>query len=280
MVICCRMVGRIAYCAKLENKLDIDEYRLSPYVPVNWYSEGGAVKKMHLLENKGLPSFYNWRFITLTIDPLKFKSAESSYHYVKKRFRYFIRAIKKQFNLSSDLQWICKLEFTEKGYPHWHLMLNHKKPLCVSTVKDIWGYGLVNIKRCTDKRMPYAFKYITKEASGLPFWFLKLSRPRILQTSGIFPSLVKKTPSQASVENQSPRAFGGRENLGERLKRYSTTIQLAKFVKDRWLPVKTINIYQPFNRFLCGIFNTYKNLLRYESPTRVFIPINQIEIIV
>ena len=73
------------------NKINqnIEEIEVKPYIPANWYTEQGALKKMNLLQKKGLPSFNNWRFITLTVDPLKFKNSESAYLHVKKRFRYF-----------------------------------------------------------------------------------------------------------------------------------------------------------------------------------------------
>ena len=194
-----------------------NEIEVTPYIPANWYSPEGAFKKLNLLKKKGLPNFHNWRFITLTIDQLKFKDSESAYHHIKKNFRYFIRSLKNYLEVD-HLRWISKLEFQENGYAHWHMLVDYRKPIDVSVLCDIWGYGLVHIARNKEKEMPYTFKYITKQVDGLPVWFLALSRPRVLQTSGIFPK-AKNKPSTKESKNKKPKT-----TLGDRLVAYTKSI--------------------------------------------------------
>ena len=194
-----------------------------PYQPANWYSETGAKKKLYQLEKKGLPNFYNWRFVTLTIDPLKFKSEQSAYEYVKPRMRYFVRSLKSFLEID-HLQYAWKLEFQENGMPHWHMLINYKKPICVKSLTKIWSYGRIDIKRCKDKNFPYTFKYCSKSIDGLPKWFLEYKRPRLFQSSGIFPAdslqLVNEEKGEEVDNNSSPT-----ETLGERLIRYSKMVQ-------------------------------------------------------
>lgn len=209
---------------KVKNQLG-SSIEVVPYQPANWYSEIGAQKKLALLKNKGLPSFYNWRFITLTVDPHKFKSAESAYYYIKERMRYFIRSLKSFLEID-HLQYVWKLEFQENGMPHWHMLLNYKDKVCVQALTKLWKFGRVDIQRCKDKNFPYTFKYVTKQIDGLPTWFLKLSRPRLFQSSGIFPkceSVSTEEKGEQAETNCSPP-----ETLGDRLIRYSKTVQFKK----------------------------------------------------
>lgn len=265
---------------RTEEKDQIEEAQISPYIPANWFTERGAFKKMKQLENKGLPSFYNWRFLTLTVDPKKFKSNESAYNYIKPRFRFFIRNLKKAFGLD-DLQYCWKLEFQENGNPHWHMLINVKQSMCLKTIYDLWGYGSINIKRCTDKKLPYAFKYISKDQKELPNWFLKLSRPRVFQSSGIFPSEDKNDPVVATnkIEQLPDQPEKKKENLGERLERYSKTIIVSMQTKFGFFPTLLINTKQNFNDFFLNMHNALGTYLRYESPQRVFVPLQYIQYI-
>jgi hypothetical protein len=198
-----------------------------PYQPANWYSEIGAQKKLFQLEKKGLPNFYNWRFVTLTVDPLKFNSEQSAYEHIKERMRYFIRSLKSFLNIS-ELQYAWKLEFQENGMPHWHMLINYKRPIDVHELTRLWSYGRIDIKRCKDKVFPYTFKYASKSVEGLPKWFLKYKRPRLFQSSGIFQdskeSVNEENEEEVETNSSSPQS----ETLGQRLVRYSKTVQFKK----------------------------------------------------
>ena len=237
-----------------------------PYQPANWYSEVGAQKKLYQLEKKGLPNFYNWRFVTLTVDPLKFKSEQSAYEHIKTRMRYFIRSLKSFLNIS-ELQYAWKLEFQENGMPHWHMLINYKRPICVQTLTKLWSYGRVDIKRCKDKVFPYTFKYATKSIDGLPTWFLEYKRPRLFQSSGIFPksndpdwSVSMENEEEAENNSSSP------ETLGKRLSRYQSMVQFKKSGK----------IFQLFNAG-CEWVQSFKTLIKFPhvefvSPFKLIVP--------
>lgn len=232
-----------------------------PYQPCNWYSEKGAQKKLYQLEKKGLPSFYNWRFITLTVDPLKFNSEQSAYEHIRDRMRYFIRSLK-GFLGRTELQYCWKLEFQENGMPHWHMLVNYKKQINVQELTNLWSYGRVDIKRCTDKNFPYTFKYASKSVEGLPKWFLNYIRPRLFQSSGIFPKVDQNDSVSDGKEEEAEPNSSSPETLGQRLKRYQGMVQFKRsgnkyslFNADcKWVESFKLLIKFPYVEFI----NQYK----------------------
>lgn len=235
---------------------------VSPYVPCNWYSERGAQKKLSLLKKKGLPSFKDWRFLTLTVDGEKFKSAQSAYEYIKPRMRYFIREVKKYLKID-QLDYMWKLEFQENGMPHWHMLINYKKPICVSTLFQLWGFGYVDIERCKTKGLPYILKYISKSNEGLPSWFKQYSRPRVFQSSGIFPSS-SDVENGDSGEVNKPKSPP--ESLGSRLERYKNTVTLSKNGRT----FKTVNV--KVNWAFSFLFLISFSFAEFIHPEQISIP--------
>jgi hypothetical protein len=255
---------------KVKNHLG-SSIEVVPYQPSNWYSEIGAQKKLYQLEKKGLPNFYNWRFVTLTVDPLKFKSEQSAYEHIKTRMRYFIRSLKVYLEIN-DLRYAWKLEFQENGMPHWHMLIDHKKPIDVKHLTKLWKYGRIDIKRCKDKAFPYTFKYCSKNIEGLPSWFLEYKRPRLFQSSGIFPKSndpdwsVSEEKGEGEETNPSPS-----ETLGERLKRYQSMVQFKKSGKIFQLFHAGCNWMQSFRMLIkfphVEFINSFKLIVPYEILT-------------
>ena len=243
---------------------------VSPYVPCNWYSERGAQKKLALLKKKGLPSFKDWRFITLTVDPEKFKSPKSAYEYIKPRIRYFIRELKNYLQVE-HLDYMWKLEFQENEMPHWHLLINYKKPICVSTLFQLWRFGYVDINRCKTKGLPYILKYITKSSEGLPYWFKQYSRPRVFQSSGIFPASVdvEKGDSGDKKKPESPP-----ESLGSRLVRYKNMVTFSKNGRI----FKTMNV--KVNWAFSFLFLISFSFAEFVHPEQISIPQKHIDKII
>lgn len=249
--------------------LELNEIEVSPYIPANWYTPEGANKKFNLLKKKGLPQFQDWRFITLTVDQLKFKNSQSAYCHIKKNFRYFIRDLKSYLGIKT-LRWISKLEFQQNGFVHWHMLIDYRKPIDVSMLAEIWGYGLVHIARNKERDMPYTFKYISKSVDGLPKWFLELSRPRVFQSSGIFPKEQKKVQKSEQNKDKKPST-----TLGDRLISYSKSISYR--TRRGKYPIR---IYTAINwqEFLCKIIQEtkykYVNIKKFILPDQYLTQIN------
>ena len=76
------------------------------YTPPTWLTQAGVAKKRKAIERKGLPSFRNWRFITLTLDRDLFEDCPlAGYLEAKDHMRRFLHACRKaglnKFSLQS-----------------------------------------------------------------------------------------------------------------------------------------------------------------------------------
>lgn len=237
------------------NDPTLNPWSVEPYEPPSWYSVAGASKKLRALEKRGLPSFYNWRFITLTVDQQQFKSPEVAYHHIQENFRQFLRTLKAYLGKTS-IRYIRKLELQENGWPHWHLLLEYKEKLDNEDLAEIWGYGFTYTERCLNRKVPYQFKYICKNLSELPHWFKNLQRPRVLVTSvNFFPkSETGSQPSSSSAgEEDTPSVPRKSETVGERIERWSKTL-LCRFHGS---PAHTLRIRETWDTFAFKIWKRF-----------------------
>lgn len=161
------------------------------FVP-NWYSTRGVNSKRRIIERKGLPSFANWRFITLTIDPQRFEHEDipalAAYLAGKRRMRFFLNELRSRGLCPEGCKWAWKLEFQGNGYPHWHLFVQRTDRYTVDQMReisDIWKLGRVNVERIQAENFRYQFKYAFKpvlqegesdmfdsQSCALPGWFM------------------------------------------------------------------------------------------------------------
>lgn len=252
-----------------------EEYEISPYLPASWFTEVGARKKLKALEKKGLPSFFNWRFITLTVDPKQFSSAKGAYFHVKERMRYFMRDLKSYLG-KDKLRYCWKLEFQGNGYPHWHMMLDHRESIPHDILLSLWGYGFVNIKRVKGKSMPYAFKYVCKEVGELPVWFTDQQRPRLFQSSGLFPSTPEKQVEEVECPETQPRPVR-KETLGQRLERWSKMVIIKKQTIKGFIAVCTIEVGRRWDAWCADMIQSYGlTFVRFDSPWTALVPVQYI----
>lgn len=240
---------------------------VSAYKPSCWYTREGAQKKLSQLEAQGLPSFRDWRFVTLTVDPKKFSGPQGAYEYINERFRYFMRDLREELGVS-NLPFLRKLEFQKNGWPHWHLVLDYRKKITHSRLLALWRHGFVEIQRIKTHKLGYLFKYLGKELGGsLPSWFLQYSRPRIVQTSKIFP---QRETSHKSAEAGAPEIepSGAPETLGERMRRWNRTLQ----VKEGDFFIGTILLTQAWWRCLRAWMYHEPERIQYESSDTFDVP--------
>lgn len=135
------------------------------YSPANWFSQSGVLKKRREIENKGLPSFDKWRFITLTIDPNNFESPFAAYESGKRRMPAFLKECRTSGLWSSSAKWCWKLEFQENGWPHWHLLVERREKMSESEMvrlAKVWKIGRTNIEMVRGDDFLYSFKYAFK----------------------------------------------------------------------------------------------------------------------
>jgi hypothetical protein len=188
------------------------------------------------MKRRGFPeNLRNWRFVTLTMDREKYPDAETAYNVGNARMRVMFQNLRRKYDFT---KWWWKLEFHApddkgRGYAHWHLLIDYKRPIDVSDLSKAWDLGRTNIRGVRDSGFKYLFKYVSKSPDYLPQWFLDRTRVRLCQSSpGFYPSpahggrVVDKNgpsprlgtdPTDANTQNNTP----SKETIGERIERWA-----------------------------------------------------------
>lgn len=179
-----------------------DHVQVRAYSPPNWFTAAGVNKKRRQIELRGLPSFFQWRFITLTIDPKPFEErgegALHAYLAGKAKMAYFLDECRKCGLWKSTAKWAWKLEFHRNGWPHWHLLVSRTEKMSdaeIAKVKEVWHLGATDVEMVRDDCFIYSFKYAFKpvlqrdpvtdelqdDAVCVPDWFLDYSGQKLVK---------------------------------------------------------------------------------------------------
>jgi hypothetical protein len=103
-------------------------------------------------------------FLTLTLDPSKVKNERDQVKYVRLVFNRFREYLRRKYG--QPPKFICILEFTKRGTPHLHILLDRYIPHeWISRTWDKLGGGrIVFIKKVTIRNVSrYLSKYLTKD---------------------------------------------------------------------------------------------------------------------
>jgi hypothetical protein len=210
---------------------DVQEQRVTVRnsQPANWHTPQGVWKMRQRLEPK-MPGLRNARFITLTLDPSRFRDSESGYEAGKRHMREFLYRLDQR--LEKDRTPFCwKLEFHRNGWPHWHLIFLHRRPVSCRLLLDLWGLGRVEVQRIKGQTFDYLFKYASKELTNIPDWVLDRKIVRFFQASPGFYTLAlpsDRAPGQQKkcVEPDRP-SLREVSTIGERIKRWARSISIS-----------------------------------------------------
>jgi hypothetical protein len=191
----------------------------------DWWSAPGVLKNRKRIEKLGLPSFKDWRFITLTLDREGFESPLAGYLAGKERLRRFMTAARKAGLWSSSHKWAWKLEFQKDGWAHWHLLVGRTSKMTeaeLGQVGSLWALGRTNVERVSESDFLYSFKYAFKPAfseaadefsgSVLPDWFLdhvSLASVKVETPAGVVEALKPRTFSRARFWQTSKGFYTG-----------------------------------------------------------------------
>jgi hypothetical protein len=216
---------------------------LRPYVTPNFWTPLGAAAKLRALEKKGFPkNLRNWRFVTLTLDRAPYPTPEDAYEDGLSRLSRFARNLRRAGYAVA--RWCWKMEFhrpDEDGdvYPHWHVLLDYKRPIPVDAIDGAWGKGRTEIKGVTDAGFKYLFKYVAKSIASVPDWILERRNVRLFQTSPGFFSTNDEAAMvvRASLRPCSEEPGANTQNervittVGERLERWSRLV-VSRSISD------------------------------------------------
>lgn len=169
--------------------------------------------------------------VTLTIDPKRFKSAESAFEHVRTN-----RLVSKLMReLGVDL-WISVVEFMQNDQVHWHLMIDGRVDAkrMWALWRDEYGCGRVDVERerHSGALATYLSKYLSK-APELPAWALEKERFRFVSCSRKvmgFAEYLGSCPGDGVEDEAQEQAERSHVSIGERVEncgRSSTVFTVA-----------------------------------------------------
>jgi hypothetical protein len=103
-------------------------------------------------------------FLTLTFDPSKLKNGENAVRHIRIVFNKFREYLRRKYGVPP--YYICVLEFTKRGNPHLHILLDRFIPQAwiSKTWNRLGGAKIVDIRQVTVRNVArYLSKYLTKE---------------------------------------------------------------------------------------------------------------------
>jgi hypothetical protein len=126
-------------------------------------------------------------FITLTYAREPWADARACYRAAseERHVREFIRRLRREFPACRKAPWMCKLEFQEDGFPHWHLVILGPRFIDGDRATQLWGYGFSKVKALRSEHASYLAKYVSK-TGGVPGW-VKTLRPRSFKVVRVSP---------------------------------------------------------------------------------------------
>ncbi|MFT3990637.1 MAG: hypothetical protein QM680_04425 [Luteolibacter sp.] len=158
--------SKISRALVVSGNLSADHVHVREYSPSNWWTSRGVLKKRREIEALGLPSFRDWRFITLTYDQEKFPDGPlSAYLAGKRHMREFLYQCRKRGLWSASAKWCWKLEFQSNGWPHYHLLIERTQIFThaqLAQIGQLWDLGRTNVERVRNDDFLYSFKYAFK----------------------------------------------------------------------------------------------------------------------
>ena len=110
-------------------------------------------------------------FLTLTYDRSKFVDALDCYRLASEHqhVALFMRKLSRALKRSFVGKWICKLEFQQGGWSHFHLLLLDVDFIDHELLTRCWGRGFTYVKPLNKKNTMYLTKYVAK-GGKLPAW--------------------------------------------------------------------------------------------------------------
>lgn len=190
-------------------------------------------------------------FITLTYQRNQYKDPRHLYREAseKKHVAEFMKRLSRYLGESLTGRWICKMEFQEGGWVHWHIILLGISRIDHGQLAGLWGFGHVWIKRMSKESLRYMTKYVAK-GDGLPA-FLYGERPRsvkVIRTSKGFWG--ESTPKRERDRPEPSPQLDAYRPIGESLRQSDST----SIVQDLTGAYHTKRI--PLDELLCELRNS------------------------
>lgn len=150
-------------------------------------------------------------FLTLTLDPSKLNDPDNAVRYLRLVFNKFREYLRRHFRVAPEF--ICFLEFTRRGLPHLHILIDrYIEQRWISKTWDRLGGGrIVFIKQVTVRNIArYLSKYLTKELLlSAPKGTRRITSSRFIKlfpkyNSGISWELIRESIWQLLAAHRAP----------------------------------------------------------------------------
>lgn len=219
---------------------------LRPFVPKSWFHPQGIHRVVKDLIPR-LPDVSGKLFITLTVNPALFQGPESAFEHSRDRIRRIFCELRHGTQWKGNLiklnsPYFVKVEFHESGYAHYHIIFLSRRFLPRELLTELWGYGIVDVRRIENVDFHYLLKYVTK-GGELPEWVKSRSRIRIVQASRDF--YIDKRESNNDPKTDQPKRLQIK-TIGERLKAWNCS---ALFESATGL-VRRLKLIAPYSSIL------------------------------
>ena len=172
-------------------------------------------------------------FVTLTYRRDEYASSLELYRRQAERqdVPLFLRRLGRALGVSFKGQWLCKLEFQDGGWVHWHIVLLGVRRVPHELVTRVWGKGHVWLSKLTNRNCMYLTKYVAK-GGKFPAW-IYLERPKsvkIVRVSPGFWPMDERTPTRPKddYDKYGPgpgQVVDGYVPIGEKLKRRGVLVR-------------------------------------------------------
>lgn len=177
---------------------------IQEYKAPEWVTPQGVSRKLRIISKRGLPSLFNAKRLTLTVNRDNFDDEPQALRAMLDQFPKFIRRISNAYQQQFKKEfppYVMWIEFHADGWAHFHMdwLCRHRLDLewwcndadyyfskldtssgSVGLLMRAWELGHVHIKTINRKQDNYAFKYAFKPEGdtdpnqdySLPSWFM------------------------------------------------------------------------------------------------------------
>ncbi|MHB1767178.1 MAG: rolling circle replication-associated protein [Phycisphaerae bacterium] len=123
-------------------------------------------------------------------------------------------------------KWLCKMEFQQGGWVHWHIILLGFEYLDHADLTRLWGHGFVWVRKAVERDLRYTCKYFSKDGAIPAFLYLRPIRSvKFIRAS---PGFWAKEHVPVSTEEQSGRNDWDAEPEPLRLPIYTSIGQMIE----------------------------------------------------
>ena len=159
-------------------------------------------------------------FITLTYRHNDYSDPRDLYRCAseEQHIPMFFRRLSRELGISLKGRWLCKREFQQGGWLHYHIVFVYNRFISSSILQSIWDHGFVSVKRYDEScHSFYLSKYMAKDGS-VPDWLL-LEKPRSVKIVSVSPGFWDKPSEKKEYKKYHRQKFSCYQPIGYSLEK-------------------------------------------------------------